>query len=129
MRGAHPCPARHLVEAWDLRCGLNVPADFRDLRGMPLGETGLVWLASLARAEACLFGVRAACVKADVVWLGRAGGTRRPAINAGRLHRIVKVTVEVAIPRDDGLPSRVLTWRDLDDIRCVEHGIQSPSPI
>ena len=120
MRGAQPCPVRHFFEAWDFRRGLDVHR-FPRLSRRAARTSRLTRHASLARTEARAFGLLWSFVKADVFRLGQACSAGRPAVHAGRPHRVIDLAIEGAIAGDDGLPSCVLTCGNSGDFRFVEH--------
>ena len=124
MRGAQCGAGCQLTEARDVRGGLDAPANRRDLRCLAAGEIRFIWLAALAGAKTCPFSVLAGRVKADIVraWRRRAA-PGRSAVNTGRRHRIGEVSIEAALPQDDGLPPRLLASRELTKSGTLTMGV------
>src|SRR5512147_673990 len=79
---------------------------------MQLRERGLVWLAALARAEACPLRLVPRVEEAHIGTLGKTRRTTGAAINAGRLHRNVELAGEGRVASNHGLPAGIVPGRE-----------------
>ena len=108
MRRTHLCALRQLVERRQVLGLLDVPADGDHYSRLPINRRGLIGPATLARAKPGLLGIRAGCVKPDILPQRLTRSTGRTAIHACRPDGIVKGAVRGRIAGQDGRPTRVL---------------------
>ena len=108
VEAAHAGGVRQRVEARHLVRLLDRTAGFCDQCCLTLGERGFVRPAALARAEARALGGGAARMEADVLASRPARRAGRPAIDAGREHRVVERAIRRAVAPQDRVPALVV---------------------
>jgi hypothetical protein len=100
---------------------------------MLLEQRGLIRPATVAGTKAGGLGINSSVAKADMLTLGAPGGTRRTAIDAGRLDASIKDPIEGGIADDEGGPTRVVVDpRDVVPVwngGHVAHGLVLKQPV
>jgi hypothetical protein len=106
----HAGGLRQLIEAWHLLrfLFLNGATGCRHRRSLPRGEGRLMRPAALAGPETCLFGLGARRMETDMLAACQARRAGRPAIDAGRPHRIIKRPVRGAVAPYYRLPAYIV---------------------
>src|SRR6516165_4355305 len=123
MKRAQARRARQFIEILDLFGCRDGPADLGDFRGVAFKERRLIRFASFAGAKTRPLRIFASQVELHIFRICETGSAGRPAIDAGCLDRIIELTIETAIARDDSLPSRVLFRQSLGAPGSGEHDV------
>ncbi len=99
---------------------LDRPAGPGHRLGLALSQARFVRTAALAGPEARRFRGRAGRVEADILRPGRPGGAARPAIDAGRAHRVDEAAIRRPVAPGDGREARgIVEGREAADGREV----------
>jgi hypothetical protein len=116
---------RHLGQRFQAGRGFgggNETAQLCDQLGMLLQPCGLVRLAALAWAKACLLCRRLRRKEPHILGARRAGSARRAAIDPSRFHRVPELPIGLRVVRHDRRPAGIGQYRLCAGFSLLQHG-------